>query len=195
MRIFLKSFMISMMCCAVFVGAGYYYLNSNFQAVENEAESVPYTQENPQNAGLMLKIGEGRTFFYLDFENEKLFVSLKPEVENNEIYGYEVDYTITADIDILRDAVDYLGGIEMSVEGDVLRYTGIQVCSIYVSSANGEIKGEILEKICEKVAHNGVALDFFANIIENSQTDLTIPDCYFWDEEIQILCRNLQIID
>lgn len=182
------------MCCSVFVGVGFYYINANLQPTENKTPLVPYSQENPQNAGVLLEIGDDRTFFYLDFESEKLYVSLKPENEA-EIYGYEIDYTVVSDIDILRDAVDYLGGIEMAVEGDILRCTGIQVCSIYQSSAEGEIKGEVLQKICEKVDSNGVALDFFANIIENSQTDLSIPDCYFWDEKIQILCRNLQIID
>lgn len=182
------------MCCSVFVGAGYYYINANLQPVENEAESVPYSQESPQNAGVLLDISGDETYFYLDFESEKLYVTLKP-FEDSENYGYSVDYTITTHYEILSNIVDYVGGIDMSVDDTILRCTGIQVCSIYQSSANGKIKREIIEKICEKITENGVALDFFANIIENSQTDLSIPDCYFWDEKIQILCRNLQIID
>lgn len=182
------------MCCSVFVGAGYYYISANLQPTENKTESVPYSQENPQNAGILLDISGDETYFYLDFESEKLFVTLKP-FEDAENYGYSVDYTATADYEVLSNVVDYVGGIDMSVDGAMLRCTGIQVCSIYESSAKGDIKREIIEKICDKIAENGVALDFFAGIIENAETDLSIPDCYFWDEKIQILCRNLQIID
>ena len=101
-----------MVCCAFFVGTGFYYLNTNFKTVENKTESVPYTQENPNNAGVLLEMSGDKTFFYLDFENEKLIISLKPtDEENGEIYGYTVDYTVEADTDILRSTVDYLGGI------------------------------------------------------------------------------------
>lgn len=182
------------MCCSFFVGAGYYYINANLKPVENKTPSVPYSQENPQNAGVLLDISGDKTFFYLDFDNEKLYVTLKPENDAHN-YGYEVDYTVTSDYEILSNAVDYISGIDMLVEGEMFRCTGNQVCSIYQSSSNDEIKREIIKKICEKIAQNGVALDFFANIIENSQTELSIPDCYFWDEKIQILCRNLHIID
>ena len=31
--------------------------------------------------------------------------------------------------------------------------------------------------------------------IENSETNLTIPDCYYWSDNIQKLCKNLRVIN
>ncbi len=185
-----------MMCCAVFVGVGYYYIDANLKPVQNETENVPYSQESPENAGVLLEIGGDKTFFYLDFESEKLFVSVMPEeVNGGEIYGYSVDYTVSANYQLLSDIVDYVGGIEMTLDDTVLRYTGIQVSELAQTNTGGELKREIIAKICEIIEQSGVALDFFANIIETADTDLTIPDCYFWEDKIDTLCQNLQIID
>ena len=194
--LFLKSLVISLMCCAVFVGVGYYYIDANLTPAEQKIEYEPYSQENPENAGVLFEISGDSTFFYLDFDLEKLMVSLKPaEITENEIYGYSVDYKIEGDLSIITKIVDYIGGAELNIDGDVLRYTGSQIAEIIKTNNQTEFKRELIEEIANTISLNGISLDFFTNIIENSDTDLTLPDCYFWADNFNNLCANLQIID
>lgn len=193
-RLFLKSFVISLMFCAVLIGIGYFYMQKNLQPAQNQIENVPYEQQTCDSKGVLLEIDQNKTFLYLDFENDELVVSLMPETENSfEIYGYSVDFTVKGDYNFLKDVVDYVGGIELLIDGKTYRYTGIQLAQVYNNEY--ELKREIIEQVCKKISENGVALDFFANIIENSQTDLTIPDCYFWCEELSSICQNIKVID
>ena len=182
------------MFCAVLIGIGYFYMQKNLDEVENKVENVLYEQESCENKGVLFVINGEKTFFYLDFEKNELLVSLYPEEEiQNIIYGYEVDFKVGGDLNILSEIVDYIGGIELENEEGKFRYTGIQISEIY--NVGSDLKRSIIEQICKKIGECGLALDFFANIIENYQTDLTIPDCYFWCEELGTLCNNLKIID
>ncbi len=193
-RVFFKSLIISLMFCAILVGIGYYFINKNLKPVQTAEEKVPYTQESPQNAGVMLEIDNEKTFFYLDFDKQELYVSLTPsEEKEGKIYGYDVDFRIDTDYTVLRDIVDYVGGIELKTNDLTFRYTGVQIVELY--NKNLEQKREIIKQVCKRIANSKVALDFFSKIIENSNTDLSIPDCYFWEREFDILCRNLKIID
>ncbi len=195
-KLFFKTVIISSWCCAVFVGAGYYYINKSLEPVQNNTESVPYYQQKADNAGVLLEIDGLPTFLYFDFENEKLIASINPDVANSgNIYGYTVDYTVKTDISVLGDIIDYVDGIELSINDTVLRYTGVQVVELMSVSTSDDLKKAILKGIALKISQNGIGADLFLNIIEKSKTDLKLPDCYFWAESMNELCRNLQIID
>ncbi len=195
-KLFFKTVIISSWCCAVFVGAGYYYINKNLEPAQNNTESVPYYQQKADNAGVLFEIDGLPTFLYFDFENEKLFASINPDVaDSSNIYGYTVDYTVKTDISVLGDIVDYVDGIELDIDNTVLRYTGVQVIEILSVSTSYDLKREIIKGIAFKISQNGIGADLFVSIIENSKTDLKLPDCYFWAESMSKICRNLQIID
>lgn len=193
-KLFFKTIIISSWCCAVFVGAGYYYINKNFEVAQNETESVPYAQENPENAGVLLEIDNRSTFLYFDFENQSLTVSINPQIAEN-IFGYPVDYTIKCKTEVLIDIVDYVDGIDLDIDGKVFRYTGVQVSELLSTSTSKDLRREVVKAIAKKISQNGIGADLFVAIIEKSETNLKLPDCYFWTENMSELCGNIQNID
>jgi hypothetical protein len=58
-----------------------------------------------------------------------------------------------------------------------------------------DLKSKLIKSICSRILSSRPQVDFFASIIENSQTDLNLVDCYFWDDYITDLCENLYFID
>lgn len=185
-----------MMCCAVFVGVGYFYLEQNFKAAQNQVENVPYTQQAPESAGLLFEVNGEKAFIYLDFENEIITVSLSPETAIDDmIYGYPLDYTVIADEAILTNSIDYIDGIDLETDNGIFRHTGAQVSKLLQTDNSRDFKQTLFEKICQKISVSGVGVDFFAEIIENSSTDLKLPDCYFWADNFDRLCKNLRFID
>ncbi len=197
-KLFLKTVIICAWCLAVFLGVGYYYLSKNLTRTEIETPNVPYYTQTPQNCGILFEVLGEETFVYLDFENSKITVSLYPEdivEDTTAIYGYPLNFKINADVDFIAELVDYLEGIELNLENQTLRYTGVQVVDIIFADRNFELKPQILKSICQKIAENGMEKDMFLYIVENCDTNLTVPDFYYWPEYIKNLCSNLHIID
>jgi len=197
-KVFFKTVIISAWCLSVFLGIGYYYLSKNLTPTEVETPDVPYYQEAPQNAGILFELLGEKTFIYLDFEDGKLTVCLNPvndELNDGDIYGYTVDYNITADLEYIEKLVDYLDGIDLTLENQPLRYTGVQVVNLLVKDKELLYKPYILKAIINKTALNGIGKDFLLETVETCKTNLTVPDVYYWPEYIKIICSNLQIID
>lgn len=197
-KLFLKTVVISALCLFLFIGVGYLYLNKNFVSTETKNESVPYYQETPKNCGILFEVLGDKTFFYLDFDNSKISVLLYPndvKLSDNEIYGYSIDYSVNADVDFIADLVDYLEGIELNIHNETLRYTGVQVVDIILDDKELSQKKQILNAITKKIAKNGIGKDMLLYMIENCDTNLTVPDFYYWPEYLQNISCNLQIID
>ena len=197
-KIFFKTVIISALCLTVFIGAGYYYLSRNLVKTETKPQQIPYYQETSQNAGLIFDVLGDKTFIYLDFENTKLSISLFPEesqIMGNNIYGYPLDYKIGTDVDFIADFVDYLDGIELTLETETLRYTGVQVADIILSDNEKQLKQQIATAILHRISENGLGKDFFLEIVENCETNLTVPDFYCWPDYIKKLAQNPHIIE
>lgn len=195
-KLFLKTLIISLWCCSIFIGIGYYYLNKNFTETDNIVQSVPYKQQSPDNAGILLNISGEETFVFLDFENENLTISLTPDfITENSIYGYSLDYKITGNVSILIFIVDYLGGIELKNDDSISRYTGVQIAEIFSTNNLKDFKKELITSICKKIHEKGIATNFFVNLIEMSETDISVPTCYFWADHINSMSSNLSFID
>ncbi len=190
--VFFKTVIISLWCCAIFIGAGYYYIDKSFTSVDSNIESIPYAQETPENAGVLFEISGEKTFIFIDFEKENLMVCLNvPEIIDDKIYGYQLDYQISGSTEVIGEMVDYLGGIELLD----IRYTGVQISEILKSNNSIELKRNIITQICQNVSKYGVAVDFFTDIITSSKTDLTVPKCYFWDDYAKSICKTIKFID
>lgn len=178
----------------IFVALGYTYLSQSLKPAKVETESEPYSASVPQNCGIVFESEEEKTFFYLDFEDEALYVllSLPSEWEDN-IHGYSVDRSVKGDYSLVADLVDMVDGIDLKTDGEELRYTGVQ--SVDLLSQKTVTKREVISAMAEKIAKNGFSKDGFIYIVENSQTDITVPDCYYWSDHIKEMCRNIKIID
>ena len=184
-----------MTCCAIFVGIGYYYLENRLKPIENKNESVPY-YSLPENAGVLFDICSQKTLFYLDFEQNILNVFFidDSEIEDN-YYGYTVDFTVYSDYSLVGDIVDLVGGIDI-VSEERLSFTGIQIEEkLSITPEIEQLKRDIIEQIAFKISKNGFTKEDFLYIIENSETDLTIPVCYFWSQHIKDICVNIRFIN
>ena len=181
---------------SLFLGLGYVSLNEDFSKASTEKEKVPYTQEKPQNAGILFNVNGEETFFFLNFEECNITVALNPEEPiNNEIYGYSLDYKITANSDLLSEITDYLNGLELTILGEDYRYTGQQIKALIESDNTKRLRYKIIDAIFNRIVSNGVATDFFGLIIKKSETNLNLVDCYFWSEYLTELSKNLRYID
>lgn len=195
--ILLKTFGVSAVCLMIFVSVGYYYLGFTFRPAETKQEEVPYRQY-PESCGLLFEIGESKTLFYMDFEEEVLSVINADGISQKatDIYGYTVDYVLKSDYRIIEGVVDLVGGIDLNSEEGMLNYTGVQVTERLGNTVeNEELRYEITKKIVNGIAERGFSLEDFLFLIENSETDLTLPECYFWPEYIKEICKNARFVD
>lgn len=195
----LKLLFICFCCGAIFTAGGYFYLKSNMkEETENNVSQVPYSSPSPQNSGILLDISGSRTFFYLDFEKEKLTVIIPQEsyIVTDNLFGYPINYRIEADYRFISDIIDLVDGIELPSNDGLFRYTGVQITSMLETVADtSELKREIISAVIEKISQRGFERENFLYIIENTETNLTVPDCYYWSDYIALLCKNGEIIN
>lgn len=183
------------MCLAVIllVAVGYAYLSYNIKPVKIESESEPYGTTT-ENCGIVLDISGEKTFFYLNFNEEKVDILLNvPQKYKNDIYGYSVDYTVTSEDILISELIDRIGGIDLNLETQEFCYTGVQILDLL---KNNEIsKRELVTAMFEKIGSIGLSSRDFVFIIENCETNIKIPDCYYWPKYIKDMCQNAKIID
>ncbi len=192
-----KLFAFCIVCCSLFVGGGYLYLQKSFKETENKVSSVPYSFSAPEDKGIMLDVCGSLTFFYLDFEDERLTVIIPPGTEyEEEIFGYPIDFTVKTDYGFVAAAVDSADGIELNINGETLRFTGVQVADILSRTVDtSELKRQIITALLNKIGENGIDGEFFTFLVESTDTDITVPDCYYWEKYISKLCKNGGIIN
>ncbi len=195
-KLFLKTFIACSLTFAIFVGSGYLYLSKTFKQVDSEALKVPYTQTLSENKGILLKCNNESVFFYLNFLENTLVVSLNPEkAENGQIFGYSHDYTLDGNNNLISNIIDCVGGVELSGQDGKLRYTGFQLSELLKQSNSRELRREIITDACKKIAEYGIGNEFFSSIVNNSNTELKFSECYLWREYLPQLCANLHFID
>lgn len=198
LRRFLKALTICLCVGIIFVGLGYFYLDKKLEPADNKTSSVPYTRSLPENTGIKFKMGGKGLLVYMDFEQEQLSLIFddRDTSVGGMLYGYSVDYIVEGDFDLLAGIIDILGGIELEMENEVLRYTGVQISDLLsIQSGSDTLMREIILKLTEKVKESGFKTEDFVYIIKNSNTNLTVPDCYYWSEYIGGLCENVQMVN
>ena len=52
-----------------------------------------------------------------------------------------------------------------------------------------------IKQIFSKIAQNGFSKKDFLYVIENSETNLTVPDCYYWSDSIEAVCKTVVIVN
>lgn len=179
-----------------FVTFGYVILSGylgNISIAQVEGEKIPYYDEILENTTLLFTINETKTLFNLDFQKEELNILFCDREEGYYIKGYAVDFYVEADYDLICGIIDNLGGIEIEINNEKLNYTGTQIIDL-LKIENLISREDLIKKIVEKIANNGFYREDFIYIIENSETNITIPDCYDWEIYIKNLCKNENFI-
>ncbi len=192
--VFLKTILFTSLLLVFFIGIGYTYLSGHISKVQNEVKNVPYYDYISKNTGLLFSVLDNKTLAYLDFENESLRIC-HINSDSNNYYGYDVDYEIESDLELVVEIVDKLGGIDLDINGEMLNYTGNQIKEILEKNTDDMLERQIIKCIIKKVGNNGFTKKDFLTIIEKSETNLTVPDCYDWDKYIQKLCKNAVFVN
>ena len=197
----LKTAFVVFFCFLLFFGGSWAYLEmtlkSNESSVDTKDYTVPYDSA-PDNCGLLLEAPlESRWLIFLDFEKERIMIleasALKSD--STEYLGYSVDYRIDADYELIAEIIDRVGGLELNINGTLLRYTGVQVCDLLCVNCSKDTKKQIFSTFFEKVSKNGFSKNDFAYVIDNSDTTLTMPICFDWPQRVSQMCRNISFVN
>ncbi len=193
--IFFKTVFLTSVLLMVFVCFGYMLLTSEVTLAETKEENVPYYESVPQNVNLLFNVLDNKIMFSLDFENENIKIVNVYGEEEYSFYGYSTDFYVECDLNIISGIVDILGGIELEITDEKLNYTGTQIKEILEYNSDSYFSRDIVSKIIEKISKVGFSKEDFLYIIENSETNLTVPDCYEWEKYIKKLCKNAVFVN
>lgn len=194
-KIFLKTVIICAWCFTILIGVGYYFVDREYVQTEIKQRHIPFRRDAPESKGVLIDIDKEQFYVYLDFSSDKILLSINPKQQDKLVYGYPVDYKMSTKRDFLIDLVDYLGGIEIELASEKLRYTGNQIEEILEKNSDEPIKRTIAEAVCQKISEEGVSVSLFTKVLKYSKTDFKLVDCYSWIEYMDNICKNLQIID
>lgn len=190
-----KALAVCFISSTLFIVSGKLYLERKLMPAKSSTESEPYYSYVPECCGIMFDLCGDRTLIYLDFEGASVTAVMADGKEANEIYGYSVDYTVSSDYSLAGGIADLLGGIDIEAENGILSLTGSQLEERLSTTADGGmLRRAVTEKIISKIGKNGLAREDFLYIIENSETDLTVPDCFYWSDCIKELCINAKFL-
>ncbi len=180
----LKIFLFLLLFGVTVFTCGYFYLDSCLReiTVSEKTEKVPYYSV-PQDTTVLFKICEDEILLNLEFENEMVDVIFGEDYYD---YGYDVDYTIESDYELVGYLVDLVGGIEIEIR----RQTGEQIIEkLKYSEVKYLEKKEITERIIEGIKNAVFTKENLLYIIENSKTDLKFNMCFDWIEYIPKICK------
>ena len=153
----------------------------------------------PDNCGVLTEFpDETGCVIYFDFANSSITALFCDDVNEigKEYKGYSVDYNLKADYPLLSGIIDRSGGINLDIKDGLLRYTGIQITDILSTIGDPtNIRSIIAKAIFKSISENGITTDDMVYIIENSETDLSVPICLSWPEYLKDMCRNSTVIN
>ena len=201
MKGILKAFFTSIVCSAVFLAAAYVYLNMEVKSEKTEAKdySVPYTQSSPDDCGVLVAFPDkSGCLIYFDFTNSSITALFCNDVDTvqKQYKGYSVDYNLEADYNLLSGIIDRCGGIDLDITESVLRYTGFQITDILSTKVDtSTIRVLIAKAVFKAISENGIDSELLVYVIENSNTDLTVPVCLNWHEYLKDMCGNVTVIN
>lgn len=191
MKILLKRVIIIFLCMLTFATVSYLYLHNIKTEEPSDAPNslIPYSSF-PKNAFLIFEFTNGSLIAELDFE--KSFLLITNNFEERELL--DNCFTVKADDKLISGMIDRVGGIELFSDGQLMRFTGTQIIDMLKESQNSKsLSLNVLDEYLKKLSVLNITRQDFVYIIENSDTDLSIPDCFYWHEYINVLCKNYNI--
>lgn len=201
MKKFLKYASVVLICALIFFGCSYFYLNKNLKTAEMPAgknrENVPY-RETPENCGLRFFLpGKKVMLIFLDF-TEQISYIINIDSNNtagNAYAGYGFSYDFTLDYSVLSELFDRLGGLDLDINGEALRLTGVEVCDRLCRDNSGNFAFNVANAVCGRLAADGFSGDDFVYLLENSGTNLTVPVCIYWQPHIKKMFANAVFVN
>ncbi len=195
-----KAFVVVFSAAIFFFGAyAYLYYNLNGQTAKADQKDYTVPYENlPDNAGIAFLLPDSSAVIaYLDFENRCInVINIEVyDITNNLYYGYTVDFTVETDYQLIGGIVDRVGGVNIQLNGEILRYTGVQVIDLISVNSDANIKPQLITQIFKQISENDFSKDDFIYIIENSKSNLTVVDCIYWLDYIGEMRGNINFVN
>ncbi len=185
------------MCGVVFLSVSVFYLETNIKmqksAADKKQSDIPYGSV-PQNCGLKFVFSDlSAEIVYLDFDNMKI-VTLDIEEDGADIKnyrGYSVDRVLYCDFNAVCGIIDTVGGVNLTRNGETLRYTGVQIIELASSERTSAFRKEVTAAVLCKIAEDGLEVSQFSKIIDLCDTDLTVPECLGFSKYIKEMCLRV----
>lgn len=199
----LKRLLIFFGCIIVFLSASFFYLKHGLDeknnAVAKSESSVPYQKSNCENTCLVFCLDDGSAvMIYLDFSSNKVISAVMYDYseKDEKTLGYTADFKIYADWNLVAGIIDRIGGIELDINGESLRLTGVQTVDLISSGGvTFDLYRSILLSVYKRIARVGLSNADLVYIIENGKTDMSMPDCYYWQDLLPELFSRSSIIN
>ena len=193
----LTAFVSALLSFAVMLTAAYVYMSADRakKSVGSTESRVPYKQKQ-ESKGVMFLLPDGTgCLFHLDFENESVTAVLTETADPyaDDLGGYGIDFTVELSFDTAEGIIDRAGGVNLEEDGQMLRFTGFQVIQLISQGAGMDLRREIVCEVLSGFAKNSITAGDLVYIIENSQTDLTVPECYGWHQDLPQMFENATV--
>ena len=195
-----KAFVVVFSAAIFFFGA-YAYLDYNLNGKTAKADQKDYTvpyKNLPDNKGIAFLLPDSSgVIAYLDFENSCInVINVENYDSTNDLYyGYTVDFTVETDYQLIGGIVDRVGGVNVEVNGETLRYTGVQIIDLISVNPDEDMKAQVITQIFRQISENNFSKDDFIYIIENSKSNLTVVDCIYWLDYIDEMRSNINFVN
>lgn len=196
----IKKALIIFLCGGLFFGASYGYLHFNFNKQAAKAEqkeyAVPY-KRIPENVGIAFVFPDASAILaYLEFDESRInLLDIEQFQPQPEYFGYTADYVVECDYTLVEGLVDRVGGVSLSIDGGIMRYTGSQVLELIATGKGKQIKKQLISQFFARIEKNNFSKDDFIYIIENSKSDLSFVDCIYWIEYIDDMSKNINFVN
>lgn len=196
-----KIILTVILCTAFFLGVSYVYLNYSFNkqlsATDIKENSVPY-ERIPENQGIAFVFSDDSAMLvYLDFKSQCIRLINVPQFKGEQVQysGYNANFTVHMDYDLIEGIVDRIGGVNLNVNEQTFRYTGVQVVELLLNNNNETLKKQLITEIFNQISKNDFSKDDFIYIIENSKNNLSVIDCIYWIEHLKNMSGKISFID
>lgn len=184
----------------MFFGISYTYLYFNFKettTADQKDYNVPY-KNLPDNVGVSFLLPDSSALLmYFDFENNNINVVNIEQYDftNDLYYGYSANFIVQLDYYLIAEIVDRVGGVNIELNGEVLRYTGVQIIDLTSSNIKDDLKPKIITSIFNQISQNKLSTEDFLYIIENSEGDLEVVDCIYWLDYARVMFDNINFVN
>lgn len=182
--------MISLIFVAAFCG---FYKNEVVKT-EEKTQKIPYHNEI-EPVGIIISFYDEEIFLGLDFNENKALFIFDDVVFKALKKGFKIDYSYSFSQEKLENLVDFLGGIEVDINGENLNLTGNQIIDWLSEDLSDEKLKYLAENISKKIAKQGMSNTALEKLFENNTGTLSLKSCYLFLNNLSEVFKNPYFIE
>ncbi len=183
----LRVFLTVLLSALIFSGFTFCYLflckkagTVRLKNAENKKNDVPYTDSLPDNMDITIIFSdESKMLLSLDFKGNKIVLK---EAESQTEKYIKLNYNSSAEI------IDSVGGIELSVNGQNVRCTGVQAMNML--SSDTILRKDIITAFFSALKKTDLTKDKISAILNSADTNISAFDTYFWHYHTNSMVNN-----